>query len=127
MVRATGMGGDFAQVPHAALSRVPAGDGRGVAVHRVDFGWLILRPWRFRSITPGLGTAVSSSPAASQVQRGQQRGGQARRRVDAAVRGSALDVGQSQQLGVHQVAGAKVLLVAVAGRVAGEGVAAGVA
>lgn len=47
--------------------------------------------------------------------------------VDAAVRGRALDVREAQHLGVHQVVGAKVLLVAVAGGVAGERVAAGVA
>lgn len=57
----------------------------------------------------------------------QDGGGHAGGRVDAAVCGGPLDVGQPQQLRVHQVARPKVLVVAVAGRVTGQRVAAGVA
>lgn len=53
-------------------------------------------------------------------------GGHAGVGVDAAVGGRPFDVGEAQDLRVHQVAGAKVLIVAVAGGVAGERVATGV-
>lgn len=56
----------------------------------------------------------------------QDGGGHAGGRVDAAVRGGPLDVGQPQQLRVHKVPRPKVLVIAVAGRVTGECVAAGV-
>ena len=45
--------------------------------------------------------------------------------VDAAICGCSLDVGEAQELRVHQVPGAKVLVVAAAGGITGEGVAAG--
>lgn len=54
-------------------------------------------------------------------------GGDAWIRVDAAVRGRPFDVSEAQHLRVHQVSGAKVLIVAVAWGVAREGVATWVA
>lgn len=54
-------------------------------------------------------------------------GGHAGISVDTAVCGRPLDVSEAQHLWIHQVPGAKVLIVTVAGGVAGQRVAARVA
>lgn len=113
------MRGDFAQVSHAALSRVAGGDSRGVAMDSVDLRWVLVGPGRLRRLRPLLRVAVHCGPAAGQVQRGQQRRRHAGRRIDPAVRGSSLYVRQPKQLGIHQVSRTKVLLIAVAGCIAG--------
>ena len=112
------MGGDLAEVPQAALQ-----DGGGVALRQVHLPVVVLRGRVLRQLRrPGVCLL-----AASHLQEVPRPGGHAGVGVDAAVGGRALDVGEAQHLGVHEVPGAKVLLVAVAGGVAGEGVAAGVA
>ena len=115
---APGVGGDLAEVSQAALH-----DGGGVALRQVHLPVVVLRGRVLRQLRrPGVGLLT-----AAHLQEVPRPGGHAGVGVDAAVGGRALDVGEAQHLGVHEVPGAKVLLVAVAGGVAGEGVAAGVA
>lgn len=95
-------------------------------MHRVHLCLLVVGPCHVGGVGPLLGAAVHHRPAARQVHGAQDGGGHAGRRVDAAVRGGPFDVGQPQQLRVHQVPRPEVLVVAVAGRVTGECVAAGV-
>ena len=121
-----GVGGDLAEVAQAAVGGVAGGDAGRVAVDRVHLGLLVVGPRDVR-VSPLVRLPVDQGPAARQVHGAEDRGGHARGRVDAAVRGGALDVRQPRQLGVHQVPGPKVLVVAVARGVAGERVAAGMA
>lgn len=102
------------------------GDAGRIAVDRVHLGLLVVGPRDVR-VSPLLRLPVDQGPAARQVHGAEDRGGHARGRVDATVRGGALDVRKPRQLGVHQVPGPKVLVIAVARGVTGECVAAGMA
>ena len=115
---APGVGRDLAQVSDAALH-----DGGGVSLGQVQLPVVVLRR-RVLRVLRRPGVRLLTRPA---LQKDAGAGGHAGVGVDAAVCGRALDVGEAQHLRVHQVPGAKVLLVAVAGGVAGEGVAARVA
>lgn len=117
------MGRDLAQVPDAALGHVAGHDGGGVALGQVQLAVLLLR----RPVLVVLRHPGVPRVAHPALQQHPGPGRHAGVGVDAAVRGRPLDVGEAQHLRVHQVPGAKVLVVTVAGGVAGERVAAGVA
>lgn len=121
-----GVGRNLAEVAQAAVGSTTGGDARCVAMDRVHLGLLIVRSWDV-GVGPLLSPPMDQGPAARQVHGAQHCSGHARGRVDAAVRGGPLDVCQPQQLGIHEVPRPKVLVVAVAGGVAGQRVAAGVA
>lgn len=124
---APGMRGDLAEVAQAAVSGATGRDGGSIAVDSVQLRLLILRPRDVGGVCPLLGPTVHHGPAACQVHGAQARGGHTWGCVDAAVGGRALQVGQPQQIRVHQVPRPEVLVIAVAGGVAGQRVAAGVA
>lgn len=114
---------DLAQVSDAAFGHVTRQDGRGEALLQVQLPVIVLRHSVF-VVLRNPGVSLLPRPALQQHPRP---GGHAGIRVYAAVCGRPLDVGEAQHLRVHQVPGAKVLIVAVAGGVAREGVATGVA
>ena len=121
------MGGDLAEVAQAAISGPAGGDGRHIAVDSVQLGLLIIGPRDVSGISPLLWPSMDQGPAARQVHRAQDRGRHTWGCVDTAVRGSAFDVGQPQELWVHQVPRPEVLVVTGAGGVTGQCIAAGVA
>lgn len=108
------MGRDLAQVAKAPLCHVTRHDSRGVALRQVQFPMILLRCHVLVVLRhPGVprlpGPALHQDPHAR---------GHTGISVNAAVGGCSFDVREAQHLGVHQVSGAKVLIVAVAGGVA---------
>lgn len=114
----------LAQVSDAAFGHVTGQDGRREALRQVQLPVLVLRQSVLVVLrSPG----VPLLPRPPALQQHPRPGGHAGVGVYAAVRGRPLDVGEAQHLRVHQVPGAEVLVVTVAGGVAREGVAARVA
>lgn len=108
------MGRDLAQVAETPLCHMARHDGRGVALRQVQFPVLLLGR-RVLVVLRRPGVPRLPRPALHQDPHA---GGHAGISVDAAVGGRSFDVREAQHLGVHQVSGAKVLIVAVAGGVA---------
>lgn len=116
------MGRDLAQVSDAALRRVTGQDGRSEALLQVKLPALLLG-CAVLVVLRHPGVSLLPDPTLEHP----RPGGHTGVGVYAAVCGGPFDVGEAQHLRVHQVSRAKVLIVAVAGGVAGKGVAAGVA
>lgn len=113
-----GVGRYLTEVAQAAVGSPTGGDARRIAMDCIHLGLLIIGP-RDVGVGPLLCPPMDQGPAARQVHGAQDCSGHAWGRVDATVRGGPLDVRQPQQLGIHEVPRPKVLVVAVAGGVAG--------
>lgn len=95
-----GMRRDLTEVTHAALCST-GGDGGGIAMQGIHLGRFIVSSRDISSVSPLFGPAVDQRPATRQVHGAKDGGRHAWSGVDATVSGSAFDVGQSQQFGVH--------------------------
>ncbi len=123
----------LAQVSHTPVrGRVSGGQSRGVALGKVQPAVVLLRWLLFRQLrcppVSWIRHPVALEHDAGNRRTGSPRGHATGRGVNAAVCGGSFNVGETQHLWIHQVPGAKVLLITVtAGGVAGQSVTAGVA
>ncbi len=124
---------DLAQVSHTPIRRcLSGGQSRGVALGKVQPAMVLLRGPFFRQLRFPRVSRIRHPTAlehdAGNRCTGDPRGHTTGRGVNAAVCGGSFNVGETQHLWIHQVPGAKVLLITVtAGGVAGQSVTAGVA
>lgn len=117
---------DLTEVTQAAVCSGASRDGGCIAVDCVHLHLLLLRPRDVSSVSPLFCLTMDHGPAACQVRGAEDCSGYAWGGVDATVSGCTFDVGQPQQFRVHQVPRPIVLVIAVAGGVTGQCIAAGV-